>query len=105
MNGRRVFAATPPSAAVAADLARLEQSWSMALARSGGPFLFGTFGAADIMYAPVCTRLVTYRLPVGDVAGGYVERVMHHPWLRRWIAEANAELWVIDRFERPAARP
>ena len=60
---------------VAADLRRIDAMWSEALARSGGPFLFGAFGAVDAFYAPVCSRIRTYGLPVG--AGGRPLRRAH----------------------------
>ena len=47
---------------VAANVQRIEAIWSDCRARfgQGGPFLFGRFGAADAMYAPVVARLHTY---------------------------------------------
>ena len=45
-----------------ADIARIDAIWQAALAESGGPFLFGAgFGNADVMYAPVVCRFLTYR--------------------------------------------
>ena len=42
---------------VIADVRRIDEMWSGQLAESGGPFLFGAFGAADAFYAPVCARI------------------------------------------------
>jgi glutathione S-transferase len=53
---------------VTADLRRIDAMWSEALAESGGPFLFGAFSIADAFYAPVCARIRTYALPVGERA-------------------------------------
>ena len=41
-----------------ADIVRILGLWAEARARfgKGGPFLFGTFGAADIFYAPIVSR-------------------------------------------------
>ena len=47
-----------------------------ALAASGGPFLFGAFGAADAFYAPVVMRLRTYALPVSEVTRAYGDRIV-----------------------------
>src|SRR5438876_12308414 len=44
---------------VMADLRRIDAMWSEQLAASGGPFLFGAFGAVDAFYAPVCSRITT----------------------------------------------
>ena len=101
MNIRRVFAPTPLRDDVAADVARIVRLWAQARARFGGDgdFLFGDFGAADIMYAPVVTRLVTYSIPVSRFAERYIEAVTAHPFVQDWIAEAQAEEWVIGKFE------
>lgn len=104
MNVRQIFAATRPDDDVLADLARVMQLWAQARANwgGGGDFLFGSFGAADIMYAPVVTRLLTYQLPVPRFAAGYCAAVIQHPWLQQWIAEAQEEDWVIEQYEQPA---
>ena len=105
MNVRRRY---PPQAldeAVRAEIIRILELWAEARARhgSGGPYLFGGFGAADIMFAPVCTRFVTYSVPVPRFAAAYVEAMLGHPWLREWIEAAQEEPWVIENLELPAA--
>ena len=66
MNTRRTFAPVQPDDDVAAELARIMALWAQARARFGGTgeFLFGDFGAVDIMFAPVVTRITSYGLPV-----------------------------------------
>ena len=104
MNLRKVYPPRRPDGDVLAELARLMEIWERARARFGGsgPFLFGAFGAADIMFAPVCTRIATYQLPVAPFAAGYVEAVLAHRFLQEWIAAAHDEEWVIEKFEQPA---
>ena len=53
----------PVSDDAMADVRRIEALWSDCRARfgNGGPFLFGAFGAADAMYAPVVARFYSYR--------------------------------------------
>jgi glutathione S-transferase len=104
MNIRQIYPPVPPSDAVVADLTRLMELWAQARARWGGDgdFLFGAFGAADIMFAPVCTRIVTYSLPVARFAAPYIEAVLTHPFMQDWIAGAQEEEWVIEQFEQPA---
>ncbi|MBB4155110.1 glutathione S-transferase [Sphingomonas jinjuensis] len=104
MNIRQVFAAKRPSDPVVAELTRIMELWAQARARFGGDgdFLFGAFGAADIMYAPVITRMVTYQLPVARFAVGYMDAVLHHPFMQDWIAAAQEEEWVLEQFEQPA---
>jgi glutathione S-transferase len=101
MNTRRTHPSRAMSAAVANDVARIMQLWRQARERfgAGGPFLFGEFGAADIMFAPVCTRFRTYDLPIEAFAVDYVRAVFDHPFMREWLAAADAEPWVIDKYE------
>ena len=66
---------------------------------SGGPFLFGTFGAADIFYAPVVSRFITYGFGVPGFAESYMQAVWTHDWLQQWIAAAEDEQWVIEQYE------
>jgi len=98
--GRRVLAGQPD---VARDLARIERMWETELGEHGGPFLFGEFGIVDAFYAPVCTRLRTYALPVSPAAQAYADRVLALPAMQRWIAEALAEHDFVD-FDEPYRR-
>lgn len=86
--GARIWA---EQAAVRADVSRIEAIWADALAMSGGPFLFGGFGAADAFYAPVVMRLRSYGLPVGETTRAYMDRAVAHPAVAAWIADALAE--------------
>lgn len=85
---------------VRADVERLETLWGDALAEHGGPMLFGEFSIADAFYAPICTRLHTYGLPVSDTVAGYVQRVRALPGVQAWITEALAEQDFLA-FEEP----
>ena len=62
-------------------------------------FLFGAFGAADAMYAPVVSRFHTYAVEVGAVARAYMEAVMALPAWREWRAAALVEPWVLPEDE------
>ena len=86
--GRRVATEWPD---VADDLRRIDAMWSEQLAASGGPFLFGEFGIVDAYYAPVCSRVRTYALPLGAAALAYVERIHALPAMREWCAAARDE--------------
>lgn len=85
--------------AVRKDLHRMEELWGGLLARSGGPYLFGDFSAADAMFAPLATRLRTYDLPVSDVAGRYVEAIYALPAFQTWRGMALQEPWIVDDDE------
>ncbi len=103
MNIRQVYAPAPLDPDVEKEVARLMEVWAQARARYGGTgdFLFGEFGATDIMFAPVVTRLVTYSIPVARFAVPYMDAVLQHPFLQDWIAAAQEEEWVIKKFEGP----
>ena len=86
------------------DIVRVLTLWAEARARHGsaGPYLFGTFGAADIFYAPVVTRFVTYGIGVPGFAQAYMEALLEHDWMREWTDAAEHEEWVIEQFEKVA---
>lgn len=91
MNLSNRFPDFKPSDAVLADVAKLEAMWEPCLLRSGGPFLFGAFGAVDAFFAPVAARIYTFCLPVSDVAKAYTDAILDHPLMRQWIADATQE--------------
>lgn len=101
MNIRRQVQGHTISEAARADIVRILTLWAEARARfgRGGPFLFGTFSAADIIYAPVVSRFITYGVAVPGFALAYMEAVWEHEWLQAWIEAAEAEDWVIEQFE------
>ena len=105
MNVRKQFPPGDISEEVHAEIIRILELWAEARARhgSGGPYLFGNFGAVDIMFAPVVTRFATYSIPVPRFAATYIEAILHHPWMREWIEAAQEEPWVIERYETPSS--
>jgi len=80
-----------------ANVIRIEALWRGCRERFGqsGPFLFGPFGAADAMYAPVVARFHTYDVDVGPAARAYMQAVMALPAWQEWTAEARGEPWVL----------
>jgi len=76
---------------VRANLDRLVQLWGGLLEAHGGPMLFGDFSIADAYYAPVCTRIRTYGLPVPAPISAYIDRVLALPGVKAWIDDALAE--------------
>ena len=86
--GARVLAEEP---GVVADLHRIGAIWTSALARSGGPFLFGEFSIADAYYAPVVARVRTYGLPMPAATQAWMARVWATPAVSDWVREALRE--------------
>jgi glutathione S-transferase len=46
---------------------------------------------ADAMYAPVCTRFLTYDVAVDPVSTQYCRTIMAMPLMLEWIAAAKVE--------------
>jgi glutathione S-transferase len=86
---------------VLANVRRIEQIWTDCRTRFGvgGPFLFGAFGAADAMFAPVVSRFHTYAVEVGPVARDYIAAVMALPAWAEWRTAALQEPWVLPHDE------
>ena len=101
MNLARQFQPRDRGAKVAADVARITAIWRDARARFGeaGPFLFGAFGAADAMFAPVVARFSGYGIDLDPVSAAYVEAVQATRGYQSWRTAALAELWIIDEDE------
>ena len=86
--------------AVRSDVARLVAMWDELLKAHGGPMLFGDFSVADAYFAPICTRLTSYALPLPPAIADYVARVQALPGVKAWIDGALAEQDFLD-FEEP----
>ncbi|MEN3973812.1 glutathione S-transferase [Emcibacter sp. SYSU 3D8] len=99
MNVRRRYENFRYSADAAADIARVQQLWADCLARSGGPFLFGAFCAADAMFAPVISRFRTYGIELDAVSAAYADAVWSLPAIKAWLADAAAEQTIIETYE------
>jgi glutathione S-transferase len=109
MNVRRPVQRREPTPEVAENIGRIDAMWTDCRARfgKGGPFLFGGFGAADAMYAPVVSRFHTYGVEVGPVAQAYMAAVMGLPAWAEWCAAARQEPWVLphDEVDWPLVPP
>ena len=86
--GERMLREKPGAAR---DLKRIDAMWEEALESSGGPFLFGDFSIADAFFAPVCTRVRTYALPLSPRSAAYVNQILALPAFLEWEREALAE--------------
>jgi glutathione S-transferase len=81
------------------DIDRISAIWRDCLAKSGGPFLFGTRTMADAMYAPVVTRFATYDVKLDKQLTAYCQAVMQLPEMQEWIAAARLEPDDIEELE------
>src|SRR5674476_832289 len=101
MNLHRPVRAIALSADARANVARIQQIWTECRARYGqaGPFLFGSFGAADAMFAPVVHRFRSYAIAVEPEAQAYMDTMMALPAFQEWTQAGLAETLVIERLE------
>ena len=100
MNIRASFPGKGRTPGAQNDIARICEIWENCLARFGRhEFLFGEFSIADAYYAPVVMRFRTYGVWLPPVLQAYVDRVVAHPAVARWISEALAETERIDKYE------
>jgi glutathione S-transferase len=92
--GERMLRERP---AVARDLKRIDAMWDEALEASGGPFLFGSFSIADAYFAPVCTRVRTFGLPLSPRSAAYQKHMLALPAFLEWEREALTEHdWIAE---------
>ena len=97
MDLKRAPETRPVPEAAAAELARITGLWTGLRERfaSRGPFLFGAFTIADAMYAPICTRFDTYRVPLPAPCRDYAATMLTMPAMAEWRQAALAEPWEI----------
>jgi glutathione S-transferase len=105
MNVRKSYPPKELGEELRGEINRILQLWAQARARFGGTgdYLFGRWCAADMMYAPVVTRFITYGVPIPSFAGSYVTAVLSHPHVAEWIDKAQDEPWVIEEYEADEA--
>jgi glutathione S-transferase len=101
MNLHRPVGAIALSADAQTDIARVQQIWLECRERYGeqGPFLFGAFGGADAMFAPVVHRFRIYAIAVAPELRDYMDTMLSQPAFQEWTRAGLAETIVIDRFE------
>lgn len=82
-----------------ADIDRVCTIWRECLKQYGGPYLFGEISMADAMYAPVCTRFLTYDVKLDPVCTAYCRAIMEWPAMAQWLSDALAEPAELEELE------
>jgi glutathione S-transferase len=105
MNIRASYPGKGMTPAVRADIERITSIWRDCRKRFAGAFqkddgfLFGAFGAADAMFAPVVTRFRTYGVKLDTDSDAYCNAVLAQPAMKDWIDAAKHEPWLIAAYE------
>jgi glutathione S-transferase len=84
------------------NVARVLDVWSQCRTEHAreGDWLFGRFSIADVFYAPVALRFVTYGIAAPAAAQSFIEAVTSLPSVREWIAAAEREQETLDFIDR-----
>jgi len=101
MNARVRNRRTAVTAALEADIERIDEIWNDCRSRfgGGGPWLFGEYSVADAMYAPVVLRFNTYGARISQTARWYMATVLEDAPLQEWLQAAKQEPWTIAAEE------
>jgi glutathione S-transferase len=100
MNLRVRHPEVPVVSSAQADVERIAVIWHECLDRHAGPFLFGDRPTiADAMFAPVCTRFVTYAVPLDAICEAYCDTILALEPMVEWIEAARAEREEIEELE------
>ena len=92
MNLKGYFPGFKAWAGARGDIERISTIWRECLEAYKGPYLFGQKPcAADAMYAPVCTRFLTYDVAIDAISAGYCRTVMALTQMQEWVAAAKLE--------------
>lgn len=88
-------------AVVQDDLKRLAEIWAHfeRADRPEGDFLCGHFSNVDAMYAPIMWRIHGYGLPVSPAFDRWIDAMLGLPEMQEWLASAQQEDWVIEKYE------
>ncbi len=101
MNCRAMGRKVPLPDNLTADIDRVIAIWSDCHKRysADGDWLFGQFGIADAMFAPVVLRFRTYGINLPESAASYATRLLESPAMQEWLAAAETEIEVIENDE------
>jgi glutathione S-transferase len=101
MNARARNRRTAVTAALEADIERIDELWNDCRGRfgGGGPWLFGEYSVADAMYAPMVLRFNTYAARISQTARWYMATVLEDAPLQEWLQAAKQEPWTIAADE------
>ena len=94
----RMRRSAPVSDVCRTQIDRVQTIWRECRERfsSRGPWLFGDFGIADVMFVPVALRFVSYGIPIEDRAAEFVDATLALRSVQEWISAAQDEGLALD---------
>ena len=89
-----------------AEIQRINEIWSTCRHeyKGDGEWLFGALSIADIMFAPVALRFVTYSIPVQAPGDEYVRAIQNLEPIKEWSDLSRAEPEAIAPFDSSGGR-
>lgn len=99
-RGRNRQAVITPEVEI--EIERVHDIWEYCAKKYEGPWLFGEFCAADIMFAPLAARFQTYNISTKGAANEYYKKLLAHPLVVEWFEYGVKETISIKQFELPA---
>ncbi len=85
------------SAALSADIQRIDDIWSDYNQSSG--WLFDEFSMADCFYAPIAMRFKTYGVALSPKATAYYNHICKADVVQQWCAMAQSETSIVPMDE------
>lgn len=73
------------------DIDRIMKIWSECRTKYKdlGPYLFGKYSIADMMFAPVVFRFKSYQVPLPEILSDYSKVIVGHPAVVEWVDAAD----------------
>lgn len=89
------------SEAARKDIANIDTIWGEQRLHYAdqGDYLFGKFSLADVFFAPVVFRFMTYGIELSEAAKAYQQIMLDHPAMKRWLADALTETDIVEEDE------
>ena len=77
---------------------RVQEIWTDCRERyaEDGPWLFGRMSIADVMFAPVALRFVTYSIALEGRSAEFVEAIQGLESIQEWVRDSASEPEAID---------
>ncbi|MBT7583212.1 MAG: glutathione S-transferase family protein [Kordiimonadaceae bacterium] len=73
------------------DIDRITQIWSECRNKyaAQGPYLFGTYSIADMMFSPIGFRFLSYQIELPEILKNYSKVMVDHPGVKAWLDGAD----------------